>query len=1817
MSLQSLPPCGIWGKSPNEAPDCNAERLTQTALPSFSDFDWSSKPFLTDGDTAVYRGRHGAGAAAVNVLAVIPGSNLPAGGFLDRLRHEYELKDTLESEWAARPLKLVREDGRPLLLLEDPGGEFLEGLLGKPFDLGLFLRLGAGMAKALARLHQRGLIHKDIKPAHILVDRESGAAWLTGFGIATRMPRERQAPEPPEVLAGTLPYMAPEQTGRMNRSIDARGDLYSLGVTFYQMLTGDLPFRASDPMEWVHCHIARKPVPPGGRLKTIPAPISAIVMKLLAKTAEERYQTAAGLESDLLRCLTEWEAHGRIGEFALGGQDTPDRLLIPEKLYGRERETGTLLAAFDRVVKTGTPELVLVSGYSGIGKSSVVNELHRVLVPPRGLFASGKFDQYKREIPYSTLAQAFERLIHPLLGKNDAELDGWRQALREALDPNGQLIADLVPDLKLVTGEQPPVPELEPSQAKARFQLVFRSFIGVFARAEHPLALFLDDLQWLDTATLDLIEDLLTQPDIQHLLLIGAYRDNEVSSAHPLMRKLDAIRKAGAKVQEIALAPLSLEDMTQLVADSFHCEPEHAGALAQLVHGKTGGSPFFAIQFLSALAQEGLVAFDHANGRWTWDLNRIHAKGYTDNVADLMAGKLTRLAGKTQIALQQLACLGNIAGIPTLSLVLDAPEEEVHADLREAVHQELIQKLKGSYRFVHDRVQEATYALIPESLRAEAHLRIGRLLVAHTPQEKREEAVFEIVSQLNRGKALIASNAEREDLAGLNLIAGKRAKASIAYGAALTYLATGAALLSEDCWERRHELAFALEINRAECEFLTGEYVAAEKRLAALSSHAATTVEQAAVACLRMDLYMTLAQTSRAVAAGLGYLRRLGIGWQPHPTEEEARREYERIWPKLGCRTIEELIDLPLMSDPASLATFDVLIKLGPPALFTDANLFCLAACRAVNLNLDHGNSDGSCVAYGRLGMVAGPRFGNYDAGFRFAQLGYELVEQRGLKRFQARIYMIFGIYVIPWAKHVRAGRDLLRRAFEAANKSGDLTYAGYSCPALIMNLLAAGDPLVEVQREAEAGLAFTQKLRFGIPADVITSQLAFIRTLRGLTRKFGSFDDDQFDELQFERHLSSKPDLAMPECKYWIRKLQARFFAGDYTAATEAAKRAQPLLWTSKSIFNVAEYYFYEALSRAACCDSVSVSQRQQHLEALAAGLRQLEAWAENCPENFENRAALVGAEIARIEGRALDAMRLYEQAIQSARANGFVHNEALANELAGRFYLGRRLETNGFAHLRQARACYALWGADGKVKQLNRLYPQLAARHAHFAAASMEQSVEQLDVATVVKASQAMSGEIELPRLIEKLVTIAIENAGADRGLLILPRGEGYRVEVEVQATVAGTEVRLRPSAIKETGCPEALINYAIRTQKSVILDDGSRPNVDFEDDYLRRGLARSVFCLPLLRRGKLGGVLYLENTQATCAFTPERVALLELLAAQAAISLENARLYGDLKEREARIRRLVDADIIGIVIFTLDGQIIEANEAFLALAGYSRDDLRSGRISYTGMTPPEWQAATRQAMEQLKASGSCKPYEKEYERKDGSRVPVLVGPALFEGSENEGVAFILDLTESKEAEKRQHVMVDELNHRVKNTLATVMALSAQTFRTAPSPEAFCEAFEGRLLALSQTHNLLNRSCWTGASLRDILMQELAPHASADRRSSTLDGDDFNLGPVMAVTLGMAFHELATNATKYGALSLPSGRVKVAWQIIRPGRLHLEWQETGGPPVSPPTRRGYGSRLIERTLPGALDGEVRLNFPREGVRCEMDIALDPQPVY
>jgi PAS domain S-box-containing protein len=1552
-------------------------------------------------------------------LVAQPCAEHPTPATISRLTHEFGLKDYLNHPWALRPLELVREHGQTMLVLESTKAVPLDQIIGPGAPVDLFLRLAITVTDAVARMHQCGLVHKDLRASNILIDTTSGDVRLTGFGIATRLPRQRQKLEPPELIEGTLSHMAPEQTGRMNRSIDSRSDLYSLGITLYRTLTGSLPFLTTDPMEWVHCHIARKPTPPHTVLESIPSQLSAIVVKLLAKTPEERYQTAAAVERDLRRCLIEWEARGVVDEFQLGEADCSGRLLMPERLYGRESQIRALLDTFEQVVADGTPRLVLVSGNPGIGKSSVVHELHKVLVPPRGLFASGKFDQLKRDIPYASVAQAFQGLIRQILGKPEAELSMWRGQLRQALDPNGALVIDLIPELRFIIGEQPAVPEVEPSAAKARFQRTLRRFIGVFARAEHPLALFLDDLQWLDLATLDLLESLLVESEFQHLLLVGAYRDNEVDSLHPLTRKLSAVRESGAIVRDIVLVPLDHAHLTQWCADALHNDPQRVGPLAKLVLEKTAGNPFFANQFLQELVTGEFITFDADRGSWRWDLGPIRAKGYTDNVVDLMVAKLSRLPHATQQALKGLACLGHHAKAATLATVQEASAEQLHADLWEALCLELIVRSEDSYRFVHDRVQEAAYSLIPEASRADAHLRIGRLLVARTSPQEREETIFDIVNHLNRGAALITVREERDNLAELNLMAGKRAMASAAYVSALTYFIAGAALLDDACWERCRDVVWALELTRAECEFLTGELTVADERLTALSNRTANTFERAALAVLHMDVCTELIQFDRAVAAALDYLGHVGIAFSPHPADDEVQREYERIWSHLGTRTIEDVADLPLMSDAESLATVGVLTRILGPAALTDKNLDSLTICRAVNLSLERGNCDASALAYIQLGKVTIQRFRDYKTACRFGQAGLALVERRGLTRFQARTYIFFAYLIAPWTEHVQTAIDLLRRGFDGANKAGDLAYANYANTTCNSDLLVAGEPLSDAHREVERGLAFAQQARFRSDIDVIVPQLALIRTLRGLTATFGCFDSEQIEEISFENRLVGNPYLRIHECWYWIRKMQARYFAGDYQDALDASRKAQRLLWISAASFEEAECHFYSALCRAASYDAAAADERAQHVEALSAHHRQLEIWAENCPQNFDNRAALVGAEIARIESRELDAMRLYEQAIRSSRTSGFVHNEALAYERASAFYRARGFEQIADTYLRNARACYAAWGAEGKVRQLETQFPELTNERARSASPpAVLTRVEHLDLSTVLHVSQAVQGETDLERLIAVIMRLSLEHAGAERGLLILPRADAYWIEAEAKSTSDAVTVELRQASVGIDDLPASILQYVLRTRNRVLLQDAAAESEFVNDEYLRRHQSRSVLCIPLLKQTRLTGLIYLENNLTSGAFTPARMAVLEVLASDAAISLENARLYRDLQEREARVRRLIDSNIIGVFTWHTDGRVFDANEEFLRIIGCSREEFRSGGVRWTDFTLREWRERDLRALEEMRAGGGRKVEERELLRKDGARVPVLTGGSMF-GTPDQGVSFVVDLTERKRAE------------------------------------------------------------------------------------------------------------------------------------------------------------------------------------------------------
>jgi PAS domain S-box-containing protein len=1575
--------------------------------------DNSCRVLTEDGERVFCRGSrlgdHGNRSA---VLVVLPAAEHPSPSSLDRLAHEYGLMEELDGAWAVRPLEFVREGGRTMLVLEDPGGEPLDGLLGRPMEVERFLRLAIGIAVALGKLHRQGLVHKDIKPANILVNGATGVVKFTGFGIASRLPRERQTPAPPETIAGTLAYMAPEQTGRMNRSVDSRSDLYALGVTFYELLTGALPFTAADPIELIHCHIAREPVPLGELASAVPAPLSMIVMKLLAKTAEERYQTAAGVEADLRKCLTAWESIGRIDPFPLGLQDASERLMIPEKLYGREGEIATLLAAFDRVVMHGGSELVLVSGYSGIGKSSVVNELHKVIVLPRGIFISGKFDLRLRDTPHSTLAQAFQGLIQQLLNGHADDIARWRDAIKEAVGNQGRLLTDLIPDLVRLIGPQPTVAVLSPVDAQLRFQTVFQRFVGVFARAEHPLVIFVDDLQWLDPATLTLIEYLLLHPDTRHLLVIGAYRDNEVDSAHPLMLKLEDLRRAGARVDQIVLGPLTVDDINQLLCDTLRRAPDEIRPLAEQVHKRSGGNPFFAGQFLTSLAEERLVEFDPRSRSWTWNLDAIVDKRFSDNPVDLMIGRLRRLAPEAQEALKLLACLGNHADFATLAKLRSESDEAMHASFRDAVRAGAAVPREGSYRFFHDRVQEAAYALIPTEGRAELHLRIARLLVAETVPERIAERIYDLVNQLNLGSALISEWPEKVRAAELNFVAGRKAKASTAYASASNYLAAGIAVLSDEGWQKSYDLTLGLFLERAECEILNSNLEQAAGLVEALLIRARSKIDQAEICRLRMLLQLRQGNYAPAVRTALECLRTFGVDLPDSPTPEQMRAEYEEMRRTLGDRPIESLVDLPMMDDPEMRAVMKLFSALGELAYHADGDLFQMISCWMVKLTCRHGTSEYSTIGYGAIAVVLGPAFHRFADGEAFARLAVAVAERYGFTAQKAGAHFLMQMAVL-WTRPIEDALTCLEAAVRSVAETGEMVYACFNRQHRLTDLMARGDPLDQVWLESASALDFVRKYKFG--QLVILSIQGFVQSLRG-----GAGSSAPLDEAALEARVL-RGGVPLVACFHWILQLQRHLLLGNAERALEFAAKAKPILWSARLNLQSMDYCFYHSLAIAAVFQASSPERQAELREDLIAHLASFQRWAESCPATFAHKHSLVSAEWARLEGREIEAMQLYEQAIHSAAERGFLQDQALASELAARFCRRRGLERMADTYLDEARDCYARWGAVAKVTQLDQSHPRARQQAPLAAKPTIEAPVEQFDLATVIKMSEAVAGEIVLEKLIETLMVIAVEHAGADRGLLILPHGGQYRIEAGARSGRDGVRVRLLGTPMTPSELPVRILEQVIRTQSQVILDDARGRNAFAGDEYIGCKQARSLLCLPLLKQAELIGVLYLENSLASHVFTPARIAVLKLLASQAAIALENARLYSDVAEREAKIRRLIDANIIGMFIWDLEGRIIEANDAFLRMVGYDREDLVSGRMRWTELTPPEWRDRDeRRWLPELKVTGSLQPFEKEYFRKDGSRVPVLIGAATFEGGGNQGVSFVLDLTERKCAEE-----------------------------------------------------------------------------------------------------------------------------------------------------------------------------------------------------
>lgn len=1500
-----------------------------------------------DADSGLYRARDR--VTGGTMLLVLPSPRQFMSQVLERFERESRLASGLDPAWAIQPIGLGSVNGRPALILHDPGGLPLEAMLGRPMALKPFLSIAVSVAAALRGLHRAGLIHKDIRPANIFID-EAGVARLCGFGFTSRLARERQADITPEIIPGTLAYIAPEQSGRVNRSIDHRSDLYSLGVTLYQMLVGALPFTALQPMEWVYAHVARVPPPPSVRVEDVPDVVERIVLKLISKNAEDRYQTAAGLEHDLRQCLTAVTAGQPPPALILGKRDAPGRVLLPERLYGRQEQLRALVDAFKEISARGSFDLVLIAGEPGVGKSSIAGELRTTVYAADGLFAAGKFDQYKRDIPYATLATAFQDLIRQVLRLPEADLALWKERILAGLGPNGQAMIELFPNLELVIGKQKPLPEVSPQEAKNRFDVVFLSFVTAFASADHPLVLFLDDLQWLDTATLALLELLAGDEQVPYLLLVGAYRASEVGPGHALAHGLARIDAARGGSQLLALGPLRLSDMTEMVADALHTEADHAAPLAQIVFEKTQGNPFFATQFLLSLEADGLLTFDETETTWRWALERIRERAMTANVAGILAAKLDRYSGTALAVLRLLACFSKGATSETLRGLLPCVRSGVKAALRQFVDATLLHRVDRRYCFVHDGVRDAAYALVPERERAAMHLRIGRVLREALSRGETDNDIFEVVGHFNLGIECVDSVEERRTIAQLNLNAGERAKAAAAYVSATSYLEAGCALLTGDSWATDYQLTFNLGLHQSDCLFMLDRIRDAEAKLTALADRAGSAADLALVVGRQAGLYTFLGRIDYAVELLVGCLAQMGVVLPLHPCEEEVAAEYAQFTARMKSRSVHDLGALPAMTSPQWRDVMEPLVQLFSAAGIVNHDLHHLAVLRMANITIDHGLTDESAHGLACLaGLVLGWRYGTFEAAHDFGRLAMRLVDELGYSRYAPRIYAIISGTVGPWSRPLRDCYAIAVRASEIGREQGGITYSAYSWSCALTALLDSGKDLAEVDRQASHSLAVLAKMKFPLVVDFITSQLMMVRALRGMTDRLGTMDDADFDVADFEARLGSSPHLWHALVRHRIRQLQLQVLSGETSAALALAARLDGDV-TALQVFEVAEFHFYAALARAGalvdgCCDP---DRERRLVESSHAKLRE---WERLCPENFADRASLIAAEIARIDGRELEAERLYEVAIQRSREQGFLQNEALANEFAARFHAGRGLWTVANAYLAEALSRYRLWGAAAKVRQLERLHPSLAAPAeptGQLGGTGMQ--LRGLDIAAAVDMHQALSREILLDQLIERLMVTVVEHAGAVRGLLLLSREGRLRIVAEAAISHDEVAVSLRPPAHFSGELPQSVLDYVERTHEAIIIDDAMAPNTHSIDPYILRARPRSVLCLPLVKQAKLVGVLYLENNLASHIFTQDRVAVLQFVASQAAISIENAELFRDVQRTRDILRQAGEElrrsfDMISALAWSAspDGMLEFSNKQWHDYTGITAEDAR----------------------------------------------------------------------------------------------------------------------------------------------------------------------------------------------------------------------------------------------------------------------------------
>jgi predicted ATPase/transcriptional regulator with GAF, ATPase, and Fis domain len=1446
------------------------------------------------------------------------------------LQQELEFTQGLSLACVPRPLEIVRRGDRDVLMLEDRGLTPLLARMGAgPLPLGEFFELAVGLCDALSDLHAQDLVHGAINPHSILIGA-SGEVQLIDFSLAQRLPVDVRAMAAAVLVPENAAYVAPEQTGRISRAIDHRADLYGLGATLYHVLTGRPPFDTSDPIELVHSHIARTPRAPATVAATVPEQLSRLITKLLAKAAEHRYQSAQGVRADIDACRHEWRERQVISTFELGAHDLSERLLIPQRLYGREPELAELTEAFEETL-AGRPGLVLVGGAAGVGKTSFINELCRPIVRERGYFISGKFDQVARNVPYSGLVQAFRSLVWQVLTGDERRLAAWRAALTGALGSDGGVMAAVIPEIEFIIGTQPPPVPLDAAESQNRFRYVFRSFVETFARLDHPLVLFLDDLQWVDAATLELLEPLLGDADSRALLVIGAYRDDEIAADHPLSTAVAHLERDGARVRKLALGPLDASSLLSFLAESLRTSHADVTGLATLFREKTAGNPFFVIQFLRSLHHDRLLALDRERGQWTFRLDAISAAGTTDNVVTLMTQRIQRLSAGAQELLRLAACIGGTFRWNTFLTASGLQQADAAAGLEEALNAGLIRPAdadfnrephrtieREAYAFIHDRVQQAAYALIPERDRAAVLLGVGRQLLAECAPSVPDDRLFEIVNHLNIGRHRVDDPAEGRDLARLNLAAARKAKAAAAYTAALDYLDSGIEACGNAEWEAGYDLLFPLHFERAECLHLAGRFDDAEEAHGQLLARATSTRERASVHELRITFYENRSRYAEAIASGRDGLALFGITF---PTEDaEAQHaldlELKAIERLLAGRPIEDLAALAGMTDSDVRAAMRLLTLVWAPVYISGhQRLTSLISATMVRLSIEHGNTEDSAYGYVTHAITIGPVQRQFAKAFEWGELAIAVNERFGDIKRRAKIHQQIHAHVKLWRRPFAECVPHAREAATVGLRAGDFAYAGYGAATESWPAFVASSDLSQFVREYTPALAFLARVNMSGFRDAQQAMINWALALQGRTVGPLSLSNEHLDELAFIARYAGSAPLFMTILRCATLHLCVVF--DEPQRGLDAVERAREVTipGTMWPVLND----FWSTLILTAASHQSRAEIRAQYASRIEEVRHSLDALAESCPENFRCFSLLVAAEIAAMEGAGRDSfVPKYDEAIAYAVATGNLQQEALANDLCARRLIAGADRDGAAPYVVRACRAYQTWGASAKVQQMRQQFAdllgpvqaagavaagQVPGPRDNFSGAVRE-DLAALDVRSVLKVARAIASELEVDVLLRTLLTIAIENAGAERGVFFQVDDDDLVPLIEAVAENDRVEVRRSDGREMTVGpVAQGVVRYVRRTRQDVVMAD-TAADERFAAIAHEDRTAQSVLCVPVAHQGRLSGILYLQHA-LTGTFTPGRIEIVRVLAAQAAIALANARLFEEVKTLKNRLQ------------------------------------------------------------------------------------------------------------------------------------------------------------------------------------------------------------------------------------------------------------------------------------------------------------------------